>query len=130
MNENHKRKFLAAINELRLCEFDNKKMGLALDFEKREVSCCENVEQQWKTIFGVCIAWEIEYENFMVNPRGDIFENRLTHSVWARESSLDIRPRVRQMVGEKKEKFIVYECLYVLAHMSISIYEAIIQRKT
>ena len=51
-------KFLTAINELRLCEFDNKKMGLALDFEKREVSCCGNVEQQWKTIFLVCALHE------------------------------------------------------------------------
>lgn len=119
-------KFLTAINELRLCEFDNKKkMGLALDFEKARSKllwkCRAAVENY---IFGVCIAWEIEYENFMVNPRGDIFENRLTHSVRERESRHSSSSEAMMMVGVEKGKVHRSSCMNVCmcSHICLSLY--------
>lgn len=126
MNENHNRKFLRAINELRLCEFDNnKKMGLALDFEKREVSCCENVEQQWKTIFLVCV-------HCMRNWIWKFYGESTWRYFWKQTHTFCTRKRVESrhsssseaMVGEEKGKVHRSSCMNVCmcSHICLSLY--------
>lgn len=124
-------KFLTAINELRLCEFDNKKKwDSPSTLKKREVSCCGNVEQQWKTIFLVCALHEKLNMKILWWIHVEIFLKTDSHILYEKES-LDIRPRVRQWWwwGLKKEKFIVhrvwmsvcartYVYLYIWCHNS------------